>query len=122
APQAPRPRARPKRVAGRTWRNVLPKGCLPGRRGGVCIGPQDSVYVVNRRNITDEEKETSISAPSIIKFDAAGNVAASWGDQTTVPGSIHGCFVDHESNVWVAGNDDGVIQKYSPDGKLLLQV
>ena len=34
--------------------------------------------------------------PSIIKFDVAGNVVGSWGDQTTVPGSIHGCFVDHD--------------------------
>ena len=27
-----------------------------------------------------------------------------------------------EGNVWVAGNADGVIQKYAPDGKLLLQI
>ena len=39
-----------------------------------------------------------------------------------MPGSIHGCFVDRDNNVWVAGNGDGVIQKYAPDGKLLLQI
>ena len=75
---------------------------------------QDHVFVVNRRDITDEEKETSSSAPSIIKFDTAGDVVGSWGDQTTVPNSIHGCFVDRPGNVWVAGNSDGMVQKYSP--------
>jgi hypothetical protein len=78
--------------------------------------------VVNRRNITDEEKETSISARSIINFDMAGNVVGSWGDQTTVPNSIHGCFVDKDKNVFVAGNSDGIVQKYAPDGKLLFQI
>ena len=51
-----------------------------------------------------------------------GNVAGSWGDQNTVPGSIHGCELDRDGNVWVAGNADGIIQKYAPDGKLLLQI
>ena len=55
-------------------------------------------------------------------FDTEGNVAGSWGDNTTVPGSIHGCFVDKDKNVFVAGNSDAVVQKYSPDGKLLLQI
>jgi sugar lactone lactonase YvrE len=39
-----------------------------------------------------------------------------------VPASIHGCAIDKDNNVYVAGNFDGVIQKYSPDGKLLLQI
>ena len=49
------------------------RGWITGRLGGVCMdATQDNVYVVNRRDITDEEKETSISAPSIIKFNADG--------------------------------------------------
>ena len=112
----------PKFAIDAAWPKDLPEGWITGQLGGVCRGAQDQVYVVNRRNITDEEKETSISAPSIIKFDVEGNVAGSWGDQNTVPGSIHGCEVDRDSNVWVAGNADGIIQKYAPDGKLLLQI
>src|SRR5262245_49454761 len=112
----------PKFVIDATWPKDLPEGWITGRLGGVCKTAQDHVYVVNRRDITDEEKETSISAPSIIKFDPAGNVVGSWGDQSTVPGSIHGCEVDRDNNVWVAGNGDGVVQKYSPDGKLALQI
>jgi len=112
----------PKFAIDATWPKDLPKDWITGQLGGVCAGEQDHIYVVNRRNITDEEKETSISAPSIIKFDMAGNVVGSWGDQSTVPNSIHGCFVDKDKNVFVAGNADGIVQKYAPDGKLLLQI
>ena len=105
-----------------TWPKSLPKDWITGQLGGVCAGGQDHIYVVNRGDITDEEKETSISAPSIIKFDSAGNVVGSWGDRSTVPNSIHGCFVDRAGNIFVAGNSDGIVQKYSPEGKLLLQI
>jgi DNA-binding beta-propeller fold protein YncE len=112
----------PKYAVDPTWPKALPKDWITGQLGGVCTAEQDHIYVVNRRNITDEEKETSISAPSIIKFDQAGNVVGSWGDDKTVPNSIHGCVIDKDNNVYVAGNSDGIIQKYSPDGKLLLQI
>jgi DNA-binding beta-propeller fold protein YncE len=112
----------PKFAVDASWPKELPKDWITGQLGGVCTAEQDHIYVVNRRNITDEEKETSVSAPSIIKFDMEGNVVGSWGDQTTVPNSIHGCFVDPNKNVYVAGNSDGIVQKYAPDGKLLLQI
>ena len=76
----------PKFAVDATWPKDLPEAWITGQLGGVCTSAQDHVYVVNRRNITDEEKETSTSAPSIIKFDPDGNVVGAWGDQTTVPG------------------------------------
>jgi DNA-binding beta-propeller fold protein YncE len=121
-PSALQAQSAPKYQLDATWPKDLPEGWITGQLGGVCVGAQDHVYVVNRRNITDEEKETSISAPSIIEFDADGQVVKAWGDESTVPGSIHGCFVDHERNVWVGGNSDGVIRKYAPDGTLLMQI
>src|SRR5713101_6564451 len=96
-PSASQAQNAPKYAVDATWPKDLPKDWIAGQLGGVCMGAQDHVYVVNRRNITDEEKETSISAPSIIKFD-------------------------NDGNVWVAGNGDGAIQKYAPDGKLLMQI
>ena len=112
----------PKFAVDPTWPKDLPKGWITGQLGGVCVDGRDNVYVVNRRNITDEEKQTSISAPSIIKFNASGNVAAAWGDETTVPGSIHGCVVDGANNIYVGGNGDGIVQKYDENGKLVLQI
>jgi DNA-binding beta-propeller fold protein YncE len=83
----------------------------------------------------------SKASPPVIEFDAAGNVVNSWGDPSLVPAgtigpagnniggqnavlpnSIHGCFVDYQDNVWIGGNADGVVQKYSHDGTLLLQI
>lgn len=46
----------------------------------------------------------------------------SFGDWKTVPNTTHGCTIDSENNFWTAGNGDGIIQKYSHDGKLMLQI
>ena len=112
----------PKFEVDASWPKPLPDGWITGQLGGVCADAQDRIIVVNRRDITEEEQETSKSAPPIIMFDIAGNVVNSWGDPNVVPRSIHGCYVDHDGSVWVAGNSDGIIQKYGTDGKLLLQI
>src|SRR5436190_14861590 len=84
----------------------------------------------------------SKASPPVIEFDAAGNVVSAWGDASLVPANtigpagnniggqnavlpngIHGCYVDYEDNVWIGGNSDGVVQKWSHDGStLLLQI
>jgi DNA-binding beta-propeller fold protein YncE len=105
-----------------SWPKPLPEGWITGQLGGVCVDSHDHVVVVNRRNITDEEAETSLQAPPIIMFDHVGDVVASWGDPDKVPQSIHGCTFDPEDNVWVGGNQDAIVQKYSHEGELLLQI
>ena len=104
------------------WPKPLPAGWITGQLGGVCSDSHDHIVVVNRRDITEEEAETSQQAPPIIMFDAAGNLVRSWGDPNVVPNSIHGCYFDKEDNVWVGANVDGIIQKYSHEGKLLMQI
>src|SRR2546428_6706247 len=84
----------------------------------------------------------SKASPPVIEFDTEGNVVRAWGNPSLVPANtigpagnniggqnavlpngIHGCFVDYQDNVWIGGNNDGVVQKYSHDGsKLLLQI
>jgi DNA-binding beta-propeller fold protein YncE len=40
-----------------------------------------------------------------------------------LPDGLHGCFVDHQDNVWIAGNGDAIVQKYSHNLRtLLLQI
>jgi DNA-binding beta-propeller fold protein YncE len=104
------------------WPKPLPEGWIIGRTGSVCADGHDHLVVTNRRDITAEEAETSKQAPSILIFDLEGNLVDSWGDSDTVPGTIHGCFVDRENNVWVTGNGDGIIQKWTHEGKLLMQI
>jgi DNA-binding beta-propeller fold protein YncE len=105
-----------------SWPKPLPTGWITGQLGGVCTDSHDHVVVVNRRDITDEEAETSQQAPPIIMFDATGKLVNSWGDPNVVPNSIHGCTFDRDNNVWVGANGDGILQKYSHEGKLLLQI
>ena len=105
-----------------SWPKPLPEKWITGQLGGVCTDSHDHVAVVNRRDITDEEIETGMQAPPILVFDRAGALVSSFGDPNAVPGSIHGCTFDRENNLYVAGNNDGIIQKYSHDGKLLMQI
>jgi len=112
----------PKFAVDPSWPKPLPAGWIVGQLGGVCVDSHDHVAVVNRRNITKEEEETSQQAPPILMFDAAGTLVNSFGDPNVVPSSIHGCTFDRENNVYVGGNTDGIVQKYSHDGKLLLQI
>jgi sugar lactone lactonase YvrE len=84
-----------------------------------------------RAGVSAFEGTQSIASPPVLEFDAAGNLVHSWGDATltpegvaaVLPNSIHGCFVDREDNIWIAGNGDGIVQKWTHDGKrLLLQI
>src|SRR3954468_13070092 len=101
----------PRFVVDPTWPKALPEGWVFGRLGGVCVDSHDHVAIVDRRDITDEEAETSRRAPPIVMFDAAVAVIQSIGDPEKVPDSIHGCFFDRDDNIWVGGNGDGIIQK-----------
>ena len=133
------------------WPKPLPDNWVTGEVGGTCIDSQDHVFIVTRgfqtgglaspegiggANPKTGQLSKSRASPPVIEFDAEGNVVHTWGDPTLVPAGqphagqnavlpngIHGCFVDYEDNVWIAGNGDGVVQKYSHDGSaLLLQI
>ncbi len=105
-----------------SWPEPLPERWINGQVGGVCVDSHDHVVIVDRRNITEEEAETNVAAPTFIMFDQAGNVIGSWGDPDVVPDGIHGCSFDAQDNVWVAGNRDAIVQKYSHSGELLMQI
>jgi DNA-binding beta-propeller fold protein YncE len=105
-----------------TWPGPLPDKWITGQVGGVCVDGHDHIVIVNRRDITDEERETGLQAPPILMFDVNGALVRSFGNPATVPTSIHGCAFDAQHNVYVAGNNDGLVQKYSHEGQLLLQI
>lgn len=104
------------------WPKPLPDRWINAQVGGVCVDSQDNIVIVDRRNITDEEAETNVPVPPFVMFDQAGNVIRSWGDPEVVPAGIHGCSFDAQDNIWVAGNRDAIVQKYSHEGELLLQI
>src|SRR5260370_3403304 len=113
----------PKYEVDPSWPRRLPNKWVTGSVSGVCTDAQDHVFIVNRGNLTENELDSGRQAPPVIEFDTQGNVANSWGNRETLPEGLHGCFVDYQGYVWLAGSDDTFAQKYSHDGsKLLLQI
>ena len=108
------------------WPKPLPDDWVTGNVGGACADKNDHIFIVNRTadptNLTEQEKIAARPAPVFIEFDADGKVVNSWGDTKIVPGGIHACYFDPDGNFWVGGNTDAIAQKYSHDGKLLLQI
>ena len=113
----------PKYEVDPAWPKPLPDMWVTGSVGGVCTDAQDHVFIVNRRNLTDNDLDAAYQAPTVIEFDPQGNVANSWGDSNVLGSGRHGCYVDYENNVWIPSNQDGIVQKFTHDGsKLLLQI
>jgi DNA-binding beta-propeller fold protein YncE len=104
------------------WPKPLPERWVTGELGGVCVDANDHVFVLSRANLYPGITEIAQAAPPVMEFDQAGNVVNSWGDRQVMAEALHGCSFDPQGNMWIAGNGDGFIQKYSRDGKLLLQI
>jgi hypothetical protein len=96
---------------------------VTGEVAGTCVDSQDHVFTVNRGNlISPETAPTAVRSPTVIEFDPDGNVVNAWNTSAN-QAQIHGCFVDYQDNIWIAGNGDGIVQKYTHDGStLLLQI
>ena len=105
-----------------SWPKPLPNQWVTGGIGGVCIDSKDHIFVLNRRDLTDNELDAGRQAPPVIEFDLEGNVINSWGDPEAVPDDLHGCTFDAQGNMWMIGALDGIIQEYTPAGKLLFQI
>jgi len=99
-----------------------PKPWVTGEVAGTCIDSQDHVFTVNRGNLVAPETVEAVPSPTVIEYDPDGNVVNAW-NTTATQSQIHGCFVDYQDNIWIAGNGDGIVQKWSHDGKtMLLQI
>jgi hypothetical protein len=121
----------PRYVVDPFWPKPLPvdqatgKPWVTGEVGGTCVDSRDHVFTVNRafqNGLVAPETVIAVPSPPVIEYDRQGNVVNAWGNPAILPNSIHGCFVDYQDNVWIAGNGDGIVQKYTHDGTLLLQI
>ena len=131
------------------WPKALPNQWLVGQVAGVAVDRRDRIWIVQRpRTLTEDEagaaqepprSECCHPAPTIMQFDQEGNLLRAWGGPSDPgflterctpaigcewPTNEHGIFVDHEDNVWMAGNGAGnhVVLKFSADGTFLLQI
>ena len=104
------------------WPKHLPSRWIFGQLGAVCADANDHIFVMSRGDLWAKEEFIATAAPPVIEFDPEGDVVNSWGDRATLPNELHGCFFDERGNFWTAGSGDGIVQEYTHDGKLLLQV
>lgn len=131
------------------WPKPLPNKWLLGQVAGVAVDRHDNIWIIQRpASLTADEAGAAqtpprsnccFPAPSIMKFDREGNLLLAWGgvadpgfltERCTPakgcewPTNEHGIFVDHNDNVWIAGNGAGNHQvlKFSRDGTFLLQI
>jgi 6-phosphogluconolactonase (cycloisomerase 2 family) len=105
------------------WPKPLPGGWVLGSVGSVCVDAHDHVVAVTRGMPELKENGLATPAPPVLEFDADGNVVNSWGNRDLMAKTQHGCFIDKDGNFWTAGNNDGIVQKYTHDGsKMLLQI
>ncbi len=97
----------------------LPNKWFFGGITGLDVDHNDNVWVLSRPADLDETEnyaalnpptaECCVAAPTIVAFNPAGEVVASFSAQQG-----HGMVVDRQSNVWI-GSDR--IRKYTRDGK-----
>ena len=104
-------------------------GTLQNNQSGAIVGQDASDFTSPAFN-----PDRAMPSPPIVEFSPGGATIAGFGDPRLNPGTAsgaysataatgrslimpngaHGCFVDYQGNVWVAGNADGIVQKYNP--------
>jgi hypothetical protein len=117
------------------WPKPLPNNWMLGQVSGLFVDPQDHIWIANRpRSLQPHDKykeagqaDCCIPAPSILEFDAEGNMLHAWGgpgDGYEWPDNEHGIAMDHKGNIWITGNGqmDTNILKFTRDGKFMLQL
>lgn len=87
----------------------LPAGTKWGTMTAVDIDARGHVYVFQR------------GQPSqVMVFDRGGKLLRSWGDGTFP--NAHALRIDPQGNVWITDRGLHQVQKFSPEGKLLLEL
>jgi DNA-binding beta-propeller fold protein YncE len=87
------------------WGN-LPAGLAWEAASQVSTAPDGQIVVLRRAN------------PFFVVLTPAGDVVRTWGENLFKV--AHGLRIDRQGFLWVTDNADNFVQKYSPDGTLLL--
>lgn len=120
-----------------SWPKQLPHNWIMGQVGGMSIDDQNHIWVLQRPRAlapevlgaaqTPARALCCSSAPSVLEFDASGNLIDSWGGPDFVPDwpkTEHAIRVDRAGNIWISGNNttDRQVIKFSRTGKQLLEI
>jgi sugar lactone lactonase YvrE len=119
-----------------TWPKEMPKNWILGAITGVFVDATDHIWVTHLPETLTEEELGEVQkppiatccspAPSVIEFDAVGNVVQGWGEPSqgveNYPRNPHGIFIDHNGFVWVGTYMHHRVQKFTRDGKLVMTI
>ncbi|MSU77370.1 MAG: hypothetical protein EXS16_04650 [Gemmataceae bacterium] len=86
-----------------TWPDKVPRGGI----SGIAVDGRDNVYLLHRIK------------PYVLVFDKSGKHIRSWDGDFKIP---HGLRIDADGNVWIADMANHLVQKFTPEGKLLLSL
>ena len=102
---------------------TLPLGqrWLTGGLGGICIGSDDRIVLLNRQNVVADDLDGALLAPAVIILDKDGTTLGGWGNSATFGGRLHDCHVNEDSSLWIVPAATGHIQRWSARG-LLAQI
>jgi len=108
-----------------------------GDASSFAIDAQDNVWLLHRPR-TLKPEQAAMAAPPVVVFDAAGNFIKAWGGigaSPDWPEREHGIHIDYKGFVWIGGNNcptsglaglkplaDDALLKFTPDGKLVMQI
>jgi hypothetical protein len=169
-------------VVDPSWPKPLPNNWRIGQVGGLAVDSHDNIWVYHRprslsssassglgvagtndegvpvdglgnpRPFYDQASGCCVPAPSVLKFDRAGNLLDAWGgpqdpgfletncreeDGCYWPGREHGLYVDHNDFVYISGNgtnftgqfpwaatygDDSHLLKFTAEGEFIWQM
>ena len=85
----------------------LPDGMKLSGISAVASDSKDNIYLLHRVK------------PYVIVLDKDGKVARSWNGDFKTP---HGLRIDKDDNLWIADMANHLVQKFTPEGKLLLSL
>jgi hypothetical protein len=102
------------------WPKPLPDNWMLANAPAMAIDKNDHIWIAQRpRQLFPDDAAGAqtppfapccVPAPSIIEFDAEGNVLKSFGGPNYLPDwpiMEHGLFIDGEGNFWLGGNYQG---------------
>lgn len=130
-PSAQAQPAGPELVVQRPWPAALPNGWVLGEVSAVAVGPDDTVWVLQRPR-TLAEGQRSHAAPPVLAFTRSGQFLRGFGGPGPGydwPQTEHSLAVDAKGRVWISGSfrtdpakADDMILVFDGQGRFLRQI
>lgn len=125
-----------------SWPQALPNDWILGLPLGIYVDSRDQIWVVQNAGALSAAElakaqdppvaECCLPAPAVLVFDTDGKVVRSWSgegvegwptwSEKNPIGGVHGIFVDHRENVWIATHSQFHVMKFTGDGRHLLTI